>query len=99
MGKYLPQNKVLSSALDVTLGLSPGSVEKKSGLVSRHFASPHETTSYMGAQAALEAVKNAHLKLTDMDVIVSACGVGEQAIPSTSALIQKQLGLETAPST
>lgn len=96
MGKYLPQNKVLSSALDVKLSLPPGSVEKKSGLVSRHFASLHETTSYMGAKAALEAVKNAHLKLTDIDVIVSACGVGEQAIPSTSSLIQKQLGLETS---
>lgn len=96
MGKYLPQNKVLSLELDAKLGLSPGSVEKKSGLVSRHFASTHETTSYMGAKAALQALKNANLKLTDIDVIVSACGVGEQAIPSTSTLIQKQLGLETS---
>ncbi len=28
MGNYLPQNKILSSALDVKLGLASGSVEK-----------------------------------------------------------------------
>lgn len=96
MGKYLPQNKVLSSDLDTKFSLPSGSIAKKSGLISRHFVQPHETTSYMGAKAALEALKNANLKLTDIDVIVSACGVGEQAIPSTATLIQKQLGLETS---
>ncbi len=90
MGSYLPRNKVLSTELDFQLNLPKGSVQKKSGLISRYFASPDETTSYMGAQAALQA----NIKLTEIDVIISACGVGEQAIPCTSALIQKQLGLE-----
>lgn len=96
VGKYLPQNNVTSSLLDDKLGLSPGSVEKKSGLRCRHFASPHETTSYMGAKAALDAVKNAGLDLMDIDVIIGACGASEQPIPCTAALIQKQLGLETS---
>ncbi|KTD74554.1 beta-ketoacyl-ACP synthase III [Legionella tucsonensis] len=94
MGCYLPRNKVLSTELDFQLNLPKGSVQKKSGLISRHFASPDETTSYMGAQAALAAVRQANIKLTEIDAIISACGVGEQAIPCTSALIQKQLGLE-----
>ncbi|CAM2860013.1 3-oxoacyl-ACP synthase [Legionella steigerwaltii] len=93
MGRYLPRKKVLSSELDIQLNLPQGSVQKKSGLISRHFASPDETTSYMGAQAALIAVQQAHIQLTEIDAIISACGVGEQAIPCTSALIQKQLGL------
>lgn len=93
-GIYLPEKKVFSSSLDQTLGLPVGSVEKKSGVVSRYFTQSHETTSYMGAKAALAAVKKAGLQLTDIDVIVSACGAGEQLIPATSALIQKQLGLD-----
>lgn len=48
----------------------------------------------MGAQAALIAVQKANIQLTDIDVIISACGVYEQPIPCTAALIQKQLGLE-----
>lgn len=94
MGSYLPRNKVLSSELDIQLNLPQGSVQKKSGLISRHFASPAETTSYMGAQAALIAVQQANIQLTEIDAIISACGVSEQAIPCTAALIQKQLGLE-----
>ncbi|KTD39923.1 beta-ketoacyl-ACP synthase III [Legionella parisiensis] len=94
MGCYLPRNKVLSTELDFQLNLPTGSVQKKSGLISRHFASPDETTSYMGAQAALVAVRQANIQLAEIDAIISACGVGEQAIPCTSALIQKQLGME-----
>lgn len=94
MGHYLPRNKVLSTELDSKLNLPKGSVQKKSGLISRHFASADETTSYMGAQAALMAAQQAQIKLTDVDAIISACGVGEQPIPCTSSLIQKQLGLE-----
>lgn len=94
MGHYLPRNKVLSTDLDTKLNLAPGSVQKKSGLISRHFASADETTSYMGAQAALAALEKAQLKLSDIDAIIGACGVGEQPIPCTAALIQKQLGLE-----
>jgi 3-oxoacyl-[acyl-carrier-protein] synthase III len=45
MGKYLPKSKILSLDLDTKLGLSAGSVEKKSGLVSRHFSEANETTS------------------------------------------------------
>lgn len=96
IGRYLPYTKVSSVELDSKLGLPLGSIEKKSGLISRHFALAQETTSYMGAQAALEALKNAELELSDIDVIIGACGAGEQPIPCTAALIQKQLGLETS---
>lgn len=94
LGQYLPENNILSTVLDQQLGLAQGSVQKKSGLISRHFAAPHETSSYMGAQAALRAIDQAGLSLTDIDVIISASGAVEQAIPCTAVLIQKQLGLE-----
>lgn len=94
LGQYLPENKILSTALDRQLGLAQGSVQKKSGLISRRFAAQHETSSYMGAQAALRAIEHAGISLNNIDVIISASGVGEQAIPCTAALIQKQLGLE-----
>lgn len=96
MGRYLPRNKILSTELDAKLQLAEGSVQKKSGLISRHFASMDETTSYMGAQASRIAVEKAQINLTDLDAIISACGVGEQAIPCTAALIQQQLGLESS---
>ncbi|AHE67412.1 beta-ketoacyl-ACP synthase III [Legionella oakridgensis] len=94
MGQYLPVNKILSVELDQKLGLARGSVEKKSGLVSRHFAQEHETTSFMAAQAALAAIKQAKIELFELDAIIGACGAGEQLLPCSAALIQKKLGLE-----
>jgi 3-oxoacyl-[acyl-carrier-protein] synthase-3 len=94
LAQYLPKNKVYSADLDTKLGLSVGSVQQKSGLISRYFASKEETTSYMAAQAALKAIKNANLSLQDIDLIISACGAAEQPLPCTAVLVQKQLGLE-----
>lgn len=55
LGYYLPEQKVTSNMLDDQLGLPHGSVEKKSGLLTRHFASEHETATFMGAKAATAA--------------------------------------------
>lgn len=94
LAQYLPRKVVYSRDLDKQLGLPPETIQKKSGLISRCFAQPEETTSYMAAQAALAALHNAQCSLNDIDVVISACGAGEQLIPCTAALVQKQLGLE-----
>ncbi|HAT1773794.1 TPA: beta-ketoacyl-ACP synthase III [Legionella pneumophila] len=96
MGKYLPANIVFSSDLDKKLNLPEGSVQKKSGLVSRHFARVSETTSYMASQAALHAVEQAGITLAEIDAIIGACGAGEQPIPCTAVLVQKRLGLDNS---
>ena len=93
LGRYLPQQSVHAEELDVQQGLPIGTVEKKSGLRTRYVASGHESASFMAAQAALQALEKAGLQAGDIDVIISACGVSEQLLPCTAALIQRQLGL------
>lgn len=94
MGRYLPRTQVLSTKLDEKLGLPKGSVEQKSGLFSRYFAAPDETSSYMASRAAIDAIGHANVPLASIDLIIAACGVGEQLLPCTAALVQRQLGLE-----
>lgn len=53
----------------------------------------------MAAQAAKQAIRESGIPLEEIDCIIGACGVMEQAIPSTSVLIQKQLGLTSHGST
>jgi 3-oxoacyl-[acyl-carrier-protein] synthase III len=93
---YQPEKKISSADIDERLGLTCGSTEKKSGLKYRYFASNAETSSTMGAIAAKRALEKIDLAPSDVDVIISAAGVGEQAIPCTAALIQQQLGLESS---
>ncbi|MBA4493400.1 beta-ketoacyl-ACP synthase III [Paenactinomyces guangxiensis] len=90
VGKYLPQTVITAEEMDERIGVPIGWVEKKSGVIRRHFVNG-ETNSQMGAYAAREALEMAGLHLSDMDCIVCASGTSEQAIPCTASLIYKEL--------
>ena len=92
-GKYLPKRAVTAKDLDKRLGKADGWVERKSGVAVRYFVE-HETASYMGARAAMDALQAAGVAKSDVDCIVCASAVAEQPIPATAVLIQRQLGLE-----
>jgi len=92
LGRYLPERVVPSREVEVLCGLPAGWIERRSGVRERRWAGG-ETSSFMGAQAAREAVAEAGLALTDIDLILNASGTPEQAIPDGGPLIQRQLGL------
>lgn len=92
VGRYLPPRVVLSSEVEALCRLPAGWIERRSGVRERRWADG-ETSSFMGAQAAREAVADASLSLTDIDLILNASGTPEQAIPDGGALIQRELGL------
>lgn len=93
VGRYLPKRVVPSSEVERLCGIKPGWIERHTGVRERRWAEPSETNSYMGAQAAREAVADAGLALDDIDLILCASGTPEQTIPDNSALIQRELGL------
>src|ERR1700688_4531380 len=93
-GKYLPKEVVHSQALDQKLAKAPGWVARKSGVAQRYFASPEETTSFMAAEAAQQALARANIQAEQLDCVIGACSVMEQAIPGTAVLVQKRLHLE-----
>lgn len=95
MGIYLPKRRVTSAELDERLGLKEGWTAKKTGVLQRRYAEG-ETTSQMGAKAALAALKQCGYGVADIDCMISASGTTQQAIPCTAALIQKELGAESS---
>jgi len=72
------------------LGLKPGSLHEAG--VSYRGVATEETTVSMGVDAAREALRDAGLQASDMDLILSACAVPYQPIPATAPLIQRELG-------
>lgn len=94
MGRYLPLRVVPSAEVEALCHLPPGWIERRAGVRERHWVDGAlETASYMGAQAAKQAVAEAGLALGDIDLILNASGTPEQAIPDGGPLIQRQLGL------
>ncbi|MDM8519044.1 3-oxoacyl-[acyl-carrier-protein] synthase III C-terminal domain-containing protein [Anaerolineales bacterium HSG6] len=92
LGRYLPERIVRNDEVERLCGLKSGWIKRWSGVEERRWITD-ETSSFMGAEAAKEAVKQASLTLTDLDLIINASGTPEQAIPDGAALIQRQLGL------
>ncbi|WP_226665510.1 beta-ketoacyl-ACP synthase III [Metabacillus litoralis] len=95
IGAYLPKKIVKSDEIDQWLSVHKGWSEQKSGVKKRYFVDG-ETASFMGANAAKQAIDQAGLTLSELDCIISASGTLEQAIPCNASLIQKQLGLENS---
>lgn len=93
-GQYLPEKIVTDDEMDLRLGTPKGWVRKMTEVTVRHFAGPHETSSYMGAKAAEAALLAAGLRFQDIDCLVCVSGTKEQALPSTAVLIQRALGQE-----
>lgn len=92
-GMYLPKQRLASSAIDQRFGWAAGTTERRYGLAARHIAGPEESTSMMATEAARQAIEVAGIRAGDLDLILGACGVMEQAIPSTATLVQARLGL------
>lgn len=92
-GGYLPRREVTSDELDRVHGRPPGQTRRVAGIAARRYAEPDETSSMMAAAAAEEALAEAGWTASDLDAIVGACGVMEQPIPGTAALVQRRLGL------
>ncbi|MDR2213125.1 MAG: hypothetical protein LBE21_05815 [Pseudomonadales bacterium] len=69
-GVYLPARWVAAAELDALTGLPSGTVERRFGVVRRYRAGADETTSMMGASAALA---DANWDKHSIYVIIATC--------------------------
>ena len=85
-------NDVVTSAeMDVRLGLAPGTVERRTGVVSR-YVETRKSAAELGAEAARRALEAAGLGIEDIDCLVGASGTPDQAMPCNAALMRRALG-------
>jgi 3-oxoacyl-[acyl-carrier-protein] synthase-3 len=90
-GAALPTEELTSDELDRRLGLSVGTVFKKTG-VRRRFVETRSAAA-LGAEAAHRALGAAGLALADVDCLIAASGTPDQAMPSNGALLHRAIGL------
>jgi 3-oxoacyl-[acyl-carrier-protein] synthase III len=89
-GIYIPKTCITSQELAVKMQIDEKIIQKM-GMKTRYYANSAERASYMGAQAAHNALKDAKLTLDDIDLLICASGTMEMPIPCTAALIHKEL--------
>lgn len=94
VGRAEAGRSVGSEQYDARFGWPSGRTFEKTGVRTRRFAAAEETASALAERAARTALAQAGVAPDEVDLVLGACGVMEQPIPSFAALLHARLGLQ-----
>lgn len=95
VGSALPARVVSNQELAEKVDTSDEWIRERTGITQRYIAGDDETTVSLGTEAARNALADAGLDASDIDLIVLATATPNQTFPASAALIQKELGIKT----
>lgn len=93
-GSYSPEQQVTNKDLEKTLDTDDAWILSRTGISSRSIAQAHETTSYMAAKAAEQALADSGLDKDDIDLILVATCTPDQFFPSVACNVQHALKIK-----
>jgi 3-oxoacyl-[acyl-carrier-protein] synthase-3 len=91
-GKYVPDAVVSNEHLHARLGFDSDWIVKRTGILERRHALPHQATSDLCVEAALDCFAKTGLTARDCDLLVLGTFTADMRIPSTACLVQDRLG-------
>lgn len=95
-GSYVPDAVVTNDHLYERFGFDSDWIVKRTGILERRHALPHQATSDLCHEAAVRCIANAGVKRTDIDLLVLATFTPDMSFPSTACLVQDRLRLSCA---
>lgn len=90
-GVYLPQKILLNADLPPALETSGEWIQQRTGIRQRHIAADEETTSTLAMNAARNALENAGISATAVDLILVATSTPDNTFPSVASKVQHGL--------
>ncbi len=95
-GSYVPANIVTNHDLEKIVDTSDEWIVERTGIKERRVVNGDQATSDLALEAASIALKKAHLRPKDIDLIIVATITGDMAFPSTACILQDRLGAKNA---
>ena len=95
-GSYVPDAIVSNDHLHARFGFDSDWIVKRTGILERRHALPHQATSDLCHEAALRCLDNARVDTKDIDLVVLATFTPDMSFPSTACLLQDRLKLSCA---
>lgn len=92
-GHYVPDRVVTNAALETRLGLSPGWIERRTGILARRYAGEGETLCDFAVKAGRMALQSAGLDPAEIGLVLLATSTPDHLLPPTSPLVAHHLGL------
>ncbi len=96
LGCYLPPNRLTNSDLERMVETTDEWITTRTGIKERRVVNKGEKTSHLAILAAKDALKNAKLDASKLDLIIVATITPDSSFPSTACLVQKALGARHA---
>lgn len=95
-GRYLPEKVLPNAYFAKALETSDEWIFSRSGIKERRIASEAESSSYMGAQAALDALAKSGITAEDIGMIIVGTSTSDYIFPSTACQVQAAIGAKNA---
>jgi 3-oxoacyl-[acyl-carrier-protein] synthase-3 len=95
-GSYVPDAVVANDHLHERFGFDSEWIVKRTGILERRHALPHQATSDLCHEAAVRCLESAGASPRDVDLIVLATFTPDMAFPSTACLVQERLKMSAA---
>jgi 3-oxoacyl-[acyl-carrier-protein] synthase-3 len=92
-GSALPRRAVSNAELASQVDTSDEWIVERTGIRNRYIADADETTATLAHAAALNALDQAGIAATDIDLIVLATATPDQTFPSSATKVQAMLGI------
>lgn len=95
-GRHLPDRVLTNEDLQRMVDTSDEWITTRTGIKRRRIAAEHEATSDLAAGAALQALENAGVEASEIDLIVVGTVTPDMAFPATACFVQKAIGAAKA---
>ena len=96
LGSYVPDRVVTNEELSKLVETSDEWIVERTGIHERRIAAPEQALSDLALPAAREALAEAGVEASDLDLIIVATVTPDMMFPTTSALMADALGAPDA---
>ena len=95
-GSYVPEKILTNADLEKIVETSDEWIRTRTGIQERHIAAAEQATSDLATAAARKALARANISAEELDLIVIATVTPDHSFPSTSCVVQRNLGASNA---
>ena len=96
LGTHVPETVYTNADLERYVDTSDEWIQERTGIKERRFAKQEEALTDIALPAALEALEDAGVRPTTVDLIIVATVTPDMMFPTSSALLADQLGMPDA---
>lgn len=92
-GRYAPARRVENAELEARLGLEPGWIARRTGIIARRYAADGEALTDIAFHAGEQALQAAGIDRADVALTLLATSTPDHLLPPSGPLLAHRLGL------